>query len=109
MSKCALKRGRDIHRCETRGRDNYRTGRHYEHLPSQVGVYFINRLPVLLRLSKAFFNVDELLADNGGTAFIDNMIVGAEFRFPVLGGVRACSVAIYTQTAGTPGWEDRCN
>ncbi|KAG8304852.1 hypothetical protein J6590_084554 [Homalodisca vitripennis] len=30
-------------------RDNYRTGRHrmvnYEHLPSQTGVRFINRLP----------------------------------------------------------------
>jgi hypothetical protein len=48
-SKCALMRGRDVHNYETRGRDNYRTERHrtvvYEHLPSQRGVHFINRLP----------------------------------------------------------------
>ncbi|KAG8303949.1 hypothetical protein J6590_106036 [Homalodisca vitripennis] len=34
---------------ETRGRANYRTGRHrtvvYERLPSQAGVQFLNRLP----------------------------------------------------------------
>ncbi|KAG8280001.1 hypothetical protein J6590_091878 [Homalodisca vitripennis] len=27
-SKCALTRDRDIHKYETRGRDNYRSGRH---------------------------------------------------------------------------------
>ncbi|KAG8269442.1 hypothetical protein J6590_107361, partial [Homalodisca vitripennis] len=41
--------GRDIHEYETRSRDNYRSGMHrtvvYEHLPSQAGVHFINRLP----------------------------------------------------------------
>ncbi|KAG8309769.1 hypothetical protein J6590_077231 [Homalodisca vitripennis] len=41
MSKCALIAGRDIQSYETRGRDNYRTGRHrvviYECLPSQAG------------------------------------------------------------------------
>ncbi|KAG8303316.1 hypothetical protein J6590_013586 [Homalodisca vitripennis] len=49
MSKCALTRGQDIHMYETRGRANYRTGRHrtvvYERLPSQAGVQFLNRLP----------------------------------------------------------------
>ncbi|KAG8334928.1 hypothetical protein J6590_079539 [Homalodisca vitripennis] len=30
-------------------------------------------------------------------------------KYLVLGGVRACSVAIYTQTAGTAGGEDRCS
>ncbi|KAG8272686.1 hypothetical protein J6590_036558 [Homalodisca vitripennis] len=42
MSKCAMTNGRDIHVYETRGRDNYRTGRHrtvvYEHLPSKAGL-----------------------------------------------------------------------
>ncbi|KAG8337957.1 hypothetical protein J6590_012508 [Homalodisca vitripennis] len=41
--------GRDIHSYETRGRDSYRTGKHrtvvYEHLPSQAGVHFIDKLP----------------------------------------------------------------
>ncbi|KAG8333295.1 hypothetical protein J6590_000422 [Homalodisca vitripennis] len=49
MSKCALTTGRDIHSYETRGRETYRTGQHrtgvYEHLPSQAGVHFINKLP----------------------------------------------------------------
>ena len=81
MSKCALTRGRDIHEYETRGRDDYRTGRHrtvvYEHLPSQAGVRYINRLPDSIKneqtpkalktrlkrflASKAFYNVDESL------------------------------------------------
>ncbi|KAG8319861.1 hypothetical protein J6590_082671 [Homalodisca vitripennis] len=80
-SKCALTRGRDVHEYETRGRDNYRTGRHrtvvYEHLPSQAGVRFINSLPDSMKnvqspkalktrlkrflASKAFYSVDELL------------------------------------------------
>ncbi|KAG8326031.1 hypothetical protein J6590_051362 [Homalodisca vitripennis] len=84
LSKCALTRGRDIHGCETRGRDNYRTGRHrtvvYEHLPSQAVVHFINRLPNSMKnaqtpkaskarlkrflVSKAFYSVDEFLAFN---------------------------------------------
>ncbi|KAG8301734.1 hypothetical protein J6590_046862 [Homalodisca vitripennis] len=45
----SLTRGRDIHEYETRDRDNYRSGMHrtvvYEHLPSQAGVHFINKLP----------------------------------------------------------------
>ncbi|KAG8302655.1 hypothetical protein J6590_026855 [Homalodisca vitripennis] len=49
MSKCALTRGQDIHMYETRGRANYRHGRHrtvvYERLPSQAVVHFFNRLP----------------------------------------------------------------
>ncbi|KAG8301339.1 hypothetical protein J6590_056032 [Homalodisca vitripennis] len=80
-SKCALTRGRDVHEYETRGRDNYRTGRHrtvvYEHLPSQAGVRFINSLPDFMKnvqtpkalktrlkrflASKAFYSVDEFL------------------------------------------------
>ncbi|KAG8274241.1 hypothetical protein J6590_004263 [Homalodisca vitripennis] len=39
----------DIHSCQTRGRENYRTGQHrtvvYERLPSHTGVHFINKLP----------------------------------------------------------------
>ncbi|KAG8304619.1 hypothetical protein J6590_089212 [Homalodisca vitripennis] len=39
----------DMHMYETRGRANYRSGRHrtmvYERLPSQAGVQFLNRLP----------------------------------------------------------------
>ncbi|KAG8260836.1 hypothetical protein J6590_087640 [Homalodisca vitripennis] len=81
MSKCALTTGRDIHSYGTRGRDNYRTGRHrmvvYERLPLQAGVHFINRLPNDLRkastlkalktrlkrclASNAFYNVKEFL------------------------------------------------
>ncbi|KAG8317104.1 hypothetical protein J6590_032789 [Homalodisca vitripennis] len=45
--------GQDIHMHKTRGRDNYRAGRHrtvvYEHLPSQAGVNFLNRLPNLIK------------------------------------------------------------
>ncbi|KAG8253552.1 hypothetical protein J6590_032350 [Homalodisca vitripennis] len=85
-------RGRDIHGYESRGRDNYRTGRHrtvvYEHLPSQAGVQFINRLPNSMKnaqtakaskarlkrflVSKAFYSVDEFLAFNWETAQFDN-------------------------------------
>ncbi|KAG8243946.1 hypothetical protein J6590_033977 [Homalodisca vitripennis] len=70
---------RDVHEYGKRGRDNYRTGRHrtvvYEHLPSQVGVRFINSLPDSMKnvqtpkalktrlkrflASKAFYSVDE--------------------------------------------------
>ncbi|KAG8304842.1 hypothetical protein J6590_084813 [Homalodisca vitripennis] len=77
---------------ETRGRDNYRTGRHrtvvYEHLPSQAGVHFINRLPNSMKnaetpkaskarlkrflVSKAFYSVDEFLAFNWETTQFDN-------------------------------------
>ncbi|KAG8247178.1 hypothetical protein J6590_066370 [Homalodisca vitripennis] len=84
--------GRDIHGYVTRGRDNYRTGRNrtvvYEHLPSQAGVHFINRLPNSMKhaqtpkaskarlkrflVSKAFYSVDEFLAFNWETAQFDN-------------------------------------
>ncbi|KAG8293589.1 hypothetical protein J6590_013736 [Homalodisca vitripennis] len=83
LSKCALTRGRDIHGYETRDR-YHRTGRYrtvvYEHLPSQAGVHFINRLPNYMKdtqtpkrskarlkrflVSKAFYSVDEFLAFN---------------------------------------------
>ncbi|KAG8292288.1 hypothetical protein J6590_043540 [Homalodisca vitripennis] len=79
--------GRDIHEYETRGRDNYRSGMHrtvvYEHLPSQAGVHFINRLPNKIKnastpkvlktriklclASNAFYSVDEFLAFNWET------------------------------------------
>ncbi|KAG8285918.1 hypothetical protein J6590_071334 [Homalodisca vitripennis] len=44
VSKCPMTNGRNIHVYETRGRDNYRIGRHrtvvYERLPSQAVVHF---------------------------------------------------------------------
>lgn len=47
--KCDLVQGGDVHQYETRGRDNYRAGQHklmaFEHLPSQAGIKFINKLP----------------------------------------------------------------
>jgi len=87
MSKCALTTGRDIHSYETRGRETYRTGQHrtgvYEHLPSQAGVHFINKLPNSIKnspspkalktrlkrflASQAFYNVAEFLSFNWDT------------------------------------------
>ncbi|KAG8313243.1 hypothetical protein J6590_006803 [Homalodisca vitripennis] len=81
-SKCNLIRGSDIHSYETRGRDNYRTGRHrtvvHERLPSQSGAQFVNKLPNFIKsaamlkafktrlksalLSEAFYNTDEFMA-----------------------------------------------
>ncbi|KAG8290308.1 hypothetical protein J6590_085196 [Homalodisca vitripennis] len=75
----------DVHSYETRGRGNYRTGRHrtvvYEHLPSLAGVHFIvfiKKLPnwiknaatpkvLKTRLrrflgSQVFYNITEVLA-----------------------------------------------
>lgn len=58
MSECALTRGYDIHRYETRGRDDYQTGVPHtgrqrtvvcEHLPSPADVDFTNRLPNSLK------------------------------------------------------------
>ncbi|KAG8294549.1 hypothetical protein J6590_088087 [Homalodisca vitripennis] len=89
LSKCTLTRGRAIHGYETRGRDNYRTGRHrtlvYEHLPSQAGVHFINSLPNSITnakaskarlkrflVSNAFYSIDEFLAFNWETAQFDD-------------------------------------
>lgn len=88
MYKSTLTRGRDIHAYETRGRDNYRTGKHrtvvYEHLPSQAGVHFLNRLPNSIKnaptpkvfktrlkrflASEAFYNAGEFFAFNWETA-----------------------------------------
>ncbi|KAG8337825.1 hypothetical protein J6590_015496 [Homalodisca vitripennis] len=79
LSPPPSKRGRDIHMYETRGRENYRTGRHRtvvcERLPSQAGVNFLNRLPNSIKttptpkafkarlkrllVSHAFYNADE--------------------------------------------------
>ncbi|KAG8308348.1 hypothetical protein J6590_002436 [Homalodisca vitripennis] len=46
---CATKTHRDVHQYGTRGRNNFRVEQHrtaaFEHLPSQVGVGLINRLP----------------------------------------------------------------
>ncbi|KAG8287046.1 hypothetical protein J6590_047023 [Homalodisca vitripennis] len=53
--QCTLVRGEDIHRYETRGRDNYRAQHHRltitQHLPQQVGVRFINELPESIKNS----------------------------------------------------------
>ncbi|KAG8270385.1 hypothetical protein J6590_099345 [Homalodisca vitripennis] len=47
--KCELTQGSDVHQYETRGRDNFRTVQYrtsaFEHVPSQVGVKLINKLP----------------------------------------------------------------
>ncbi|KAG8261707.1 hypothetical protein J6590_067310 [Homalodisca vitripennis] len=47
--KCELIQGSDVYQYETRGRDNFRIVQHrtsaFEHLPSQVGVKLINKLP----------------------------------------------------------------
>ncbi|KAG8272830.1 hypothetical protein J6590_033487 [Homalodisca vitripennis] len=91
MSKCTLMRGRDVHRYETRGRENYRSGKHrtvvYEHLPSQAGVHFFNRLPPFVKnaptpkalktrlkrlASMAFYNVGEFFARNWETTHFEN-------------------------------------
>ncbi|KAG8251808.1 hypothetical protein J6590_071847 [Homalodisca vitripennis] len=90
MSKCALTRGQDIHMYETRGRANYRTGRHrtvvWEHLPSEA--VFLNRLsnsikdaptPKALKtrlkrflVTQAFYNTGEFLAFDWKTAQLEN-------------------------------------
>jgi len=82
MSKCVLTRGRDIHDYNTRSRDNFRTGQHrtavYEHLPSQAGVRFYNKLPNSVKnshspsefknrlkhllMSEAFYSTGEFLS-----------------------------------------------
>jgi len=91
MSKCTMTRGQDIHSYETRGRDTYRTGRHrtgvYEHLPSQAGVRFINKLPVSIKdaptpkalksrlkrflVSQAFYSAGEFMAFDWVTTQLD--------------------------------------
>ncbi|KAG8283080.1 hypothetical protein J6590_023609 [Homalodisca vitripennis] len=73
--------GRDVHHYETRGRDNFRTEQHrttaFGHLPSQVGVTIINRLPEEIKhleepktfksrlkrllVLKAFYSVEEFM------------------------------------------------
>ncbi len=86
-SKCTPIRGSDIHFYETRGRDNYRTGRHRtvvsERLPSQSGVLFLNKLPNSIKnatmpkafktrlkavlISNSFYSVDEFMAHSWET------------------------------------------
>ncbi|KAG8253435.1 hypothetical protein J6590_033806 [Homalodisca vitripennis] len=78
-SKCSFGPWRDIHRHETRGRDNYRAQHHRltftQHLP-QVDVRLINKLPKNIKnsnsknqfktrikrllVSRAFYSVDEI-------------------------------------------------
>ncbi len=81
-SKCNPIRGSDIHSYDTRGRDNYRSGRHrtvvFERLPSQAGARFVNKLPNSIKnavmpkafksrlktalISEAFYSTDEFMA-----------------------------------------------
>ncbi|KAG8260197.1 hypothetical protein J6590_102170 [Homalodisca vitripennis] len=76
----------------TRGRDTYRTGSHrtgvYEHLPSQAGIRFLNKLPNSIinaptlkafkaRLkrflaSQAFYSADEFMAFDWVTAHLEH-------------------------------------
>ncbi|KAG8280379.1 hypothetical protein J6590_083406 [Homalodisca vitripennis] len=80
-SRCALISGRDVHQYETRGRDNLRTHQRRlalsQHLPQQVGVRLINKLPEDIKnsnnlnqfktrlrrllVSKAFYSIDEFM------------------------------------------------
>ncbi|KAG8265399.1 hypothetical protein J6590_095575 [Homalodisca vitripennis] len=80
-SKCDHIRGSEIHSYETRGREDYRTGRHrtvvHKRLPSQVGVHLVNRLPNSIKsvpmlkafkaslkkilIAEAFYNTDEFM------------------------------------------------
>ncbi len=86
-SKCNHIRGSDVHSYVTRGREDYRTGRHrtavYEHLPSQAGVRFVNKLPNSIKnapmpkafktrlkaalIQNAFYSIDEFMAYNWET------------------------------------------
>jgi hypothetical protein len=79
--KCNLVQGSSIHQYETRGRDSFRTEQHRlvvtHHLPQQVGVRLLNRLPDELKhihsfiplknalkqllISKSFYSIDEFL------------------------------------------------
>ncbi|KAG8289024.1 hypothetical protein J6590_007780 [Homalodisca vitripennis] len=79
--KCQLVQGRDVHHYETRGRDNFRTEQHrttaFGHLPSQVVVTIVNRLPEEIKhlddpktfksrlkrllVLKAFYSVEEFM------------------------------------------------
>ncbi len=87
-SKCEGMRGIDIHSHETRGRENYRTGRHRtvvnERLLSQAGVHLVNKLPNSIRsalmpkafklrlkqslIANAFYSSDEFMAHNWETS-----------------------------------------
>ncbi|KAG8272042.1 hypothetical protein J6590_050947 [Homalodisca vitripennis] len=77
---CALISGRDVHQYETRGRDNLRTHQRRltsQHIPQQVGVRLINKLPEDIKnsnnlnqfktrlrrllVSKAFYSIDEFM------------------------------------------------
>jgi len=54
--KCSLVQGSQFHQYETRGRNDYRLRQHrtvaVEHLPSQAGVKFLNRLPESIKNSE---------------------------------------------------------
>lgn len=56
-SKCNLIRGSDIYSYETRGRHNYRTGRHgivvHDRFTMVSGVNFVNELPNFIKSAKA--------------------------------------------------------
>jgi len=79
--KCSLVHGSQFQRYETRGRDDYQTRHHrtmvFEHLPSQAGVKFLNKLPEGIKqeenknkfktrlkrllVSKVLYSVDEFM------------------------------------------------
>ncbi|KAG8296812.1 hypothetical protein J6590_048887 [Homalodisca vitripennis] len=95
-SKCDLVRGGDVHQYGTRGRDNFRTSQYRltlsQHLPQQVGVRLINKLPESIKnsnnqnqlktrlkcllVSKAFYSVDEFMTSRWetgeGSQLMDN-------------------------------------
>ncbi|KAG8264246.1 hypothetical protein J6590_014532 [Homalodisca vitripennis] len=89
--KCELIRGKNFHQHGSRGRDNFRVEQHrtaaFKHLPSQVGVGLINRLPLGIKqlnetkkfktrlkhflMSKAFYSTDEFMMGHWDESFLN--------------------------------------
>ncbi|KAG8256525.1 hypothetical protein J6590_066335 [Homalodisca vitripennis] len=67
-SRCALISGRDVYQYETRGRDNLRTHQRRlklsQHLPQQVGVRLINKLPEDIKNSN---NLNQFIQNSSQT------------------------------------------
>ncbi|KAG8319858.1 hypothetical protein J6590_082668 [Homalodisca vitripennis] len=85
-SRCTLIRGRDVHQYETRGRDNYRTQHHRlalsQHLPQEVGVKLINRLP---ESTIAGSHLSGYLADTLGRRYVLMRGLSLNVLFYILG------------------------